>query len=186
MKLKVYHYEDSTTVLGKGNRFALWVQGCKKECLNCLVPDSWDLNSGELMAVKELAKKVKNVDGITISGGEPFLQPLALSSFLDALDGNLNVIIYSGYSYAEIVKNSSMKELLKRVDILIDGEYIDELNYDEPLVGSFNQNIYIISDKGQELAEYILSLKSREVEFKIKNGELFSVGVLPRKLEGLV
>jgi len=186
MELQVYHYESLTTVLGKGRRFALWVQGCQKECLNCLVPDSWDLNGGTLIKVDELVEKVKNVDGVTISGGEPFLQSLALSAFLDALDEKLDVIIYSGYSYDEIVKNNFMKELLKRVDILIDGEYIDELNYDEPLVGSSNQNIYVISDKGQELAEYMLSLKSREVSFKIKNGELFSIGVPPKELEGLV
>jgi len=186
MRLQIYHYETGVEVLGKGKRFALWVQGCNKRCFNCLVPDSWDLNGGESVRVEELARKVKNVDGVTISGGEPFLQSLALARFLDLLDDRLDVIVYSGFKYDEIVKDEQKRELLDRIDLLIDGEYVDSLNVDEPMIGSSNQNIYILSDKGKELAEYMQSLSGREVEFRVKDGELFTVGVVPKKMKGFV
>jgi len=186
MKLQIYHYEESVEVLGRGKRFALWVQGCEKKCFNCLVPDSWDINGGKSIDVQDLVRKVGNVDGVTISGGEPFLQPLALASFLDQLNDTLDVIVYSGYTYDEIMVDEQKRKLLDKVDLLIDGEYVDEKNSDEPLVGSSNQNIYILSDKGKVLADHMQTLKGREVEFRIREGELFTVGVLPKKMKGLL
>lgn len=186
MKLRVYHYEKETTVLGKGKRFALWVQGCNQECNHCLVPDSWELNGGELIEIEKLVKMVGNTKGITISGGEPFLQSKALCYFLDMVDDDIDIIVYSGFSYQQIVSVKSYKNFLDRIDLLIDGVYIDTLNIDEPLVGSSNQNIYILSDKGEKLANYMTNMESREIEFVIKADEIFTVGVPPKKLKGLI
>jgi len=186
MKLRIYHYEKDVKVLGKGNRFVLWVQGCKKRCFNCIATDSWDLNGGIEIDIEELVKEVKDVDGITITGGEPFLQADKLSYFLDCIDKNLDVIIYSGYKYEEIIKDKNKLKLLKKADLLIDGEYIDELNFDNPLVGSLNQNIYVLSERGKELAKHIQTLKSREIEIRVRNNEVFVVGVIPKKLKGVI
>ena len=180
MKLNIYKKVSYTKVLGKGKRFGLWLQGCKKGCVNCIAKDSWEIGVGEDISIKELAKEVNSlkVDGITISGGEPLLQDEALSSFLDLLDKNLNVILYTGFKFEEIENYESVK----KVDLLIDGEYIDSLNNDAPLVGSINQRVFVFSEKGVELVEYMKSLKKREIEIDVSK-DVFFIGVPPKNFE---
>ena len=184
MKLNLYKKVSSTKVLGKGNRFGLWLQGCKKECFNCLVKDSWEIGVGEDIEIEELANEVNslNLDGITISGGEPLLQDKELSCFLDLLDDRLNIILYTGFKFEEIKDFES----IKKVDLLIDGEYIDTLNNDAPLVGSINQRVIVLSEKGIELAQYMQNLENREIEIEIVNEGIFVIGVPPKNLKGLI
>jgi anaerobic ribonucleoside-triphosphate reductase activating protein len=77
-------FELSTTKLGPGNRFALWVNGCKKSCDGCIVPRSTYTNN--FVSVDDLAKLIlsqDNIEGITISGGEPFLQSEAIFHLIE-------------------------------------------------------------------------------------------------------
>ena len=186
MKIRVYNYAI-TTVLGKGKRFILWVQGCYKRCFNCMAADSWDINKGELIDIKDIAQKINSakIDGITISGGEPFLQAKELSYLLDLVDKDLDVMVYTGYSFNELSKKEH-KELLSKIDLLIDGEYIDELNEDTPLIGSSNQKVYVFSQKGKRLLEHMKALKKREIEVIVKDKEVFVIGVIPKKLKGKI
>jgi anaerobic ribonucleoside-triphosphate reductase activating protein len=187
MSLYLYHIEKNTKVLGYGNRFTIWFQGCNKRCKNCLVPDSWDREKGGFyIEVDEVISQLSklDIDGVTISGGEPFLQNSALLELVKKIKQlKLNIVVYSGYSYDELKENSINKEIFENIDILIDGEYIEELNYDTPFVGSTNQNVIILSDEGYQLAQFMAQQQNREVEFVIKNGELFIIGVPPKNLE---
>ena len=184
MKLNIYKKVSSTKVLGKGNRFGLWLQGCYKKCPNCIAKDSWEIGIGENIDIYELAKEVNelNVDGITISGGEPILQHKVLSKFLDLLDTKLNVILYTGFKFEEI----EHLEIINKIDLLIDGEYIDSLNNNSPLVGSINQRVFVLSEKGIELAEYMLSLKEREIEIEVDKEGVFIIGVPPKNFKEIV
>jgi len=185
MKLNIYKKLSSTKVLGKGERFALWLQGCKRECFNCIAKDSWEIGVGEDIDIELLAKEVNNsnVDGISISGGEPLLQDKNLASFLDLLDEKLDVILYTGFKFEEVEELESVK----RVDLLIDGEYIDRLNNDAPLIGSINQRVFVLSERGIELAEYMKNQKEREIEVEIIKDEVFIAGIPPKnRLKGLI
>ena len=76
--LYITHREKKTRVLGPGLRYALWLQGCKKRCAGCINPAGQRIGEGgywmdESAIVDELAA-VASLTGITISGGEPFLQ----------------------------------------------------------------------------------------------------------------
>lgn len=186
--LYLYNIIPSTKVLGAKNRFAIWVQGCDKRCPFCLVPDSWSKTSGGYeMSISELVKKVcetKDISGLTISGGEPFLQSLELVNFINEVNlkrKGLDYIVYTGYQYDELCENREQKQLLESIDLLIDGEYVDELNDNTPLVGSTNQGVYILTDRGEELAFDMSNKQSREIEFIVKDTKnIFTVGIPPR------
>ena len=76
------------------------------------------------------------VDGITLSGGEPFAQQDECIRLLDLLP-NVNVWIYTGYEYEDICDT----ELAKRANVLVVGKYIGELRCEGKMYGSINQRI---------------------------------------------
>lgn len=78
------------TSLGPGRRIALWVAGCSRHCAHCANPELWQRHEQQKITPQKLAAAVRGavqgtVDGITISGGEPFEQAQELTEFLDAL-----------------------------------------------------------------------------------------------------
>jgi anaerobic ribonucleoside-triphosphate reductase activating protein len=188
MQLYLYYFQNSSKVLGLGSRFVIWTQGCDKRCQGCVASNSWDKNSGGFyISIDKLAKEIlnANINGITISGGEPFLQSEALSSLIDILNTKkrLNYIVYSGYLYDEIVNCKTKKKLLDKVDLLIDGEYKEELNNNTPLIGSTNQQVYILTDEGKKLALFMQKQKSRDLEFVLKDNEVFLTGIPPKDFD---
>jgi anaerobic ribonucleoside-triphosphate reductase activating protein len=97
--------------LGFGKRAVLWVQGCALACPGCISPHTWDSNSGETIGAEELASlllelegQVGPLDGLTISGGEPFDQAESLIVLVETLrglgwlGGQRDLLTYSGYS----------------------------------------------------------------------------------------
>jgi len=182
--LYLYNVVKNTRVLGPGNRFAVWLQGCDKQCPHCIAPDTRSKTTGGYkLSVKELVALAisENIDGVTISGGEPFLQSSQIYKFINSLKSqkrDLDFIIYTGFKYEELIKNKEYKKVLDCIDLLIDGEYIHELNNDTPLIGSNNQGVYILSDAGKNLAKDIFHKESREIEIIIKSVEdVFIVGI---------
>ena len=180
MKLRVYNLIESTKVLGPFSRFGLWVQGCPFRCKNCMTPDSIDFNGGVEIEVDKLAEYILKFDneGITISGGEPFLQSDALYEMLRIIKSkkDFGVIIYTGYFFEDVKNNT----LINFVDILIDGPYIDELNDGIALRGSSNQNVIFLSDRYKKF-ESIYYEKKREVEI-IADVNFQIIGIPTKKL----
>ena len=126
-------------VNGDGIRFVVFVQGCPHGCSGCQNRDTWDYNGGYETSVDEIAEKYRNtkfLDGITLSGGEPFAQEEACLELLDALPG-VNVWIYTGYEYEDIRDT----ELAKRADVLVVGRFVEALRCEGELFGSSNQRI---------------------------------------------
>lgn len=95
--------------------------------------------------------KVSDTEGITISGGEPFLQAEELATMIDGIKAkrDYGVIIYTGFLKEELDKKNEngVQRLLLHADILIDGHYIKELDDGKPYRGSSNQNIYLMTDR---------------------------------------
>lgn len=190
-RLYVAHRLKRTTVLGPGQRYALWLQGCKKNCPGCVFPEGRSLDSGGyFLAVSDLAAEILNqneIRGITVSGGEPFLQAEALANLLRKLKNaaDLDIMIYSGYTLAELqaMKNEAINEILSLADLLIDGEYREEENTNSLYRGSDNQTIHFLSSRFKAWEEQIKNHKSRPLEFVREKDALFMVGLPPKNFK---
>ena len=126
-------------VNGEGARYVIFLQGCKHHCKGCQNPETWDFDGGKEIGEKEIAEDFRNrklLDGITLSGGDPFFQQEACVELIDLLDG-VNVWIYTGFEYDEI----SETELAKKANVLVVGKFIEDLKCDGQYFGSSNQKI---------------------------------------------
>jgi anaerobic ribonucleoside-triphosphate reductase activating protein len=139
-------------VNGPGNRFVLWTQGCSKGCSECFNPETWSNNIFKEYSPRQIFELIKNfeVDGITISGGDPLEQEdelLELLMLLSSIRLSKGVILFTGFTRAEISSNIIREECLRYIDVLIDGRYEKNLKVDFSLRGSSNQEFYFFSDK---------------------------------------
>ena len=138
-KFYLYHRASNVRVLGPGLRYAIWTQGCKHNCKNCIAPDSHPLDkNGYWISVEDIYQEIekefteKNIRGITISGGEPFLQMVPLKNLIKKIkeNTNLDIICFTGFLYGDLLKKNdeTINYILNNIDILIDGKYIEEKN----------------------------------------------------------
>lgn len=186
-ELYLYHREKKVSTLGPGKRYAIWVQGCPHNCKGCIAKDSHSFTQGGKYVSTDIVldeiDEVRDIlTGITISGGEPFMQAEGLCEVLrGAVARNLDVICYTGYQYEELreSKNPYIREMLTYIDILIDGKYVEELNSGSYLRGSDNQRIIHLKNSYKKYEKMMNSLKNRNVEFKIKDRKMFIAGIPP-------
>jgi anaerobic ribonucleoside-triphosphate reductase activating protein len=151
MTLYLHMKERAVTTLGPGKRYALWVSGCNRNCSGCTAPDSHDMTKGIPMETGVLTWEIllSQADGLTISGGEPFLQATALAELIRLVrqKQDLGVIVYTGFTYEELLEMPEAAGLLAQTDLLIDGPYIRELDDGLSLRGSSNQRIIPLTDR---------------------------------------
>jgi anaerobic ribonucleoside-triphosphate reductase activating protein len=147
------HAYSISRVNGPGERFTLWTQGCSKKCLGCYNPETWSLESNKILSpfqIFELIRNYENIDGVTITGGDPFEQSdslLELLMLLKGLDLKKGIIVFTGFSIDEINKDFVMRKCLDYLDVLIDGKFEQNLKVESGLRGSSNQNIIYFSSK---------------------------------------
>jgi anaerobic ribonucleoside-triphosphate reductase activating protein len=139
---------------GLGLRFVIFTQGCTHKCPYCHNPETWDMEAGKEYTVRQIVRLIikqnKKKQGITFSGGEPFLQAAELAEVTAAahLIG-WDIVTYTGFTYEELLEdnNNGVKALLSATDILIDGKYIHQLrSIDLPFRGSTNQRIIDVAE----------------------------------------
>lgn len=159
-------YDDPvkrTRTHGPGKRYSLWVQGCHKRCPGCVNEHMLDTDrpGNVQMAPEELVddivactRNVLNIEGITIQGGEPFLQARNLAEFLRQLrsaNPDLNVLIFTGYDYERLLELSEthpqILEVIEHADTIIDGEFEREAADREIIRGSRNQTLIHRTDR---------------------------------------
>jgi anaerobic ribonucleoside-triphosphate reductase activating protein len=180
---------EETEALGPGKRFAIWLQGCNRRCIGCLSPRSQPLTGGNKYKISEIVHKiseVKGIEGLTISGGEPFLQAEGLNQLIIQLKQikDYGIIVYTGYKLEQLKAKEksdiSVKELLSNIDLLIDGEYVKELNDGRRLRGSANQQVFALTDRYKNhLASYGTS--GRKVEIFFKEDKIYFSGIPGKK-----
>lgn len=123
-----------SVVDGPGVRFVVFAQGCSHHCPGCHNPGTWDMQGGQEMTLREIRKMLhkrrKNLRGLTLSGGEPFLQAGEMAALAcEAKKMGLDVVTYTGYVYEELLtlELPGSQELLAVTDILIDGPFRQDL-----------------------------------------------------------
>jgi len=151
---KLHH---PVTALGPGVRAGIWFQGCTLACSGCLSRDTWEADESlriPVSSVLEWVAGLPGLDGVTISGGEPFQQPQALRELLEGLrewrsSRSLDILVYSGYVISRLSRNQESRDILKLCDAVVTGPYVERLNDGSPLRGSANQQLVPLSPLGR-------------------------------------
>ena len=131
-QLRIAGIVEESIVDGPGIRLTVFVQGCTHDCLGCHNPESHALDGGSLINIDKIIEMLdKNplLDGITLSGGEPFVQAEGCSMLaIAAKEKGLDVITYSGYTFEQLLARkdgySGWNELIKNSDVIVDGPFI--------------------------------------------------------------
>lgn len=152
---------------GPGIRTSIFVTGCKLNCKNCFNKEYQDPNFGQTWTQKTTNQvinylKSDEISGLSILGGEPFESANDLINILNDIKNkiNKNIWIYSGYTFEYLMKNPVYKQLLEKVDVLVDGPFIEsKKDLKLKFRGSSNQRIIdvkssLINDKAILLNGY--------------------------------
>ena len=147
MKLRVLDIVMDTVVDGPGLRASIYLAGCYHKCPGCHNPQSWDMNGGKEMEVDEIVEILKQSGHtkFTITGGDPFYQPIGLLELVVQIRKEIpgsNIWCYTGFLFEDLLDREEMVLILKNIDVLVDGPFIQELR-DESLTyrGSSNQRV---------------------------------------------
>lgn len=176
----------ATRTLGPGKRFVIWVQGCCFNCENCISPDWIPQKQGTLIDIFKLADYIistPDIQGLTVSGGEPMLQASALCELFTYLRKNrdISIICYTGFTLSQLQNNSdaNIDKLLTLIDVLIDGQYIASLNDNQGWRGSSNQVVHFLTNRHLHQAN-LFTDRPRDVELHIYDESTLMVGVPPQ------
>ena len=137
---------EDTTVDGPGFRTTVYCAGCPNRCPGCHNPQSWDMANGHEVDVKDILKVIlaDPFADVTFSGGDPRYQPAGFTELAKAIKecSVKNIWCYTGYLFEDLLKNIQQKELLKYIDVLVDGRFVEMLKSEElRFRGSSNQRI---------------------------------------------
>lgn len=134
---------------GPGIRTSFFLTGCDRNCKNCFNTDYMDFNYGKKWdekAEQEVISylKLKEVEGLTVLGGEPFENPLGLLRALRNIRKEIDktIWVYTGFVFEDLLEIKLAREILEEIDVLVDGEFIEELkDLKLRFRGSSNQRI---------------------------------------------
>lgn len=147
MRFRLAGMVEDSIVDGPGLRLAVFTQGCPHHCLECHNPQSHDFNGGKWGDTDEVLRIAGDnclLDGITLTGGEPFCQPEACAEIARGAHAlGLNVWTYTGYLFENLLDGAEgQRELLKNTDVLVDGPFlIAQKSLDVRFRGSKNQRL---------------------------------------------
>lgn len=191
MNIELNKAHFPVTVLGPGRRIGLWLQGCSIRCKGCVSQDTWPADPGRAMPIVALLAWCRRVtqgqlDGITISGGEPFDQPRALKALLDGLASwrqsaglTFDILCYSGYPLQTLQKRHA--GLLARLDAVIAEPYADGRPLGAVWRGSDNQTLVPLTSRGRtRYTEYVAAPQlpdEKRMQFAVEAGKLWLIGI---------
>jgi len=176
LKINVHSYITESKANGPGKRFVIWFQGCSIRCLGCFNKKTWRFDIGDNYYVKDLVKifcrykSKNNLDGVAISGGEPFDQLDGLLDLTQKLKYQKeNILCYTGYTYNSLKKSndSRVTKILDNIDILIDGKFDESQRSDLQWRGSKNQQIYYLNNISKKNCQ--INIYDTDVEYFFDN-----------------
>ena len=148
--------KDNDIANGDGITMSLWTQGCPHRCKGCHNPQTWSFDNGKEFTDKELQYILDNIDknnvnrNLSLLGGEPLCPPnvegiLKLCKKFKEKYPNKIIYLWTGYTVEEF--DDIQKEVLKYIDILIDGRFILELrDLRLKFKGSSNQRVIDVKE----------------------------------------
>lgn len=180
-KLSLARIFYPVTTLGPGKRVGIWLNGCNKRCKGCISPELRQYDASKELCVDEIMERIEQIpgeiEGFTISGGEPFLKPSALNKLVQKLmDINDDILIYTGYTMDELydMENDDIHSVISLCAALIAGPYEESLDDNKGIRGSSNQQclIYKYPEKYQGIEQM-----ERKVQTIVYHGNLLMLGI---------
>ncbi len=142
--MRVLDIVPGTSVDGPGLRTAIYFAGCLHHCPLCHNPQSWDFTAGREMSVNDIMSVVLENDfDVTFTGGDPMFCSKDLVPLAKAIkDAGKNIWCYTGFLYEDVMADKYMSALLRYVDVLVDGPYMESMRDIHLLFrGSSNQRL---------------------------------------------
>lgn len=184
--IDIHSFIERSVSNGPGERFSIWFQGCTLGCPGCFNPETHAQVAEPKFSIRELLEKISKtcgIEGVTISGGEPFQQPSALLKLVQGIryQKHLSTILFTGYQITELKRMPVFEEVCAHIDVLIAGRFIRELRLGQNLIGSKNKEMHFFSSRYSKRdfeqvspAEVIIS----------SDGSITLSGIDPLVLEG--
>jgi len=162
LSLRLHHFLPLSYANGPGARAVIWVQGCTLGCPGCFNAPTHPTKGGEVISVDSLFERILTtqgtIEGITISGGEPLQQMAAVARLIERVkaETRLSVVLFSGFSWEELTRMGQSQQvnspdyplpLLKNVDVLIAGRYVQQFHLARDLRGSSNKTLHFLTDR---------------------------------------
>lgn len=146
--MRIANWISDSIVDGPGLRLTVFTQGCPHRCPGCHNPETWDPAGGREVPLEELEALLAAdplLQGLTLSGGEPFLQAGDCASLARrARRRGLDVWTYTGYRYEDLAEagRADWEALLAATDVLVDGPFLQaQKSYAALFRGSDNQRL---------------------------------------------
>lgn len=169
--------------LGPGKRLCVWVNGCSRGCEGCVSARLQRIDESTEVEIEEyfLGYNLRAIDGVTVSGGEPFQQIDGLYKLVRYFKrrGVKDILVYTGYTLQQLreMKDGQVDGILENVSVLIDGPYVAALDDGRGnLKGSDNQQIHYLDESVKEKYEAYLSQERKVQEMQMAN-VLLGVGI---------
>jgi len=184
--VNVAHVVERCHVLGPGDRFVIWGQGCPLRCPGCHNPDFLPFVDATWMTIGELEGRIlatRGIEGVTFVGGEPFAQARALGVLAQRVRrAGLSVMVYSGFMLEELLSGvvPDAMWLLYSADLLMDGPYRRDLPTQKPWRGSDNQRLIALTSRYADQVEVWNQPLGQEFEVRVRaDGTLEVLGIPP-------
>jgi anaerobic ribonucleoside-triphosphate reductase activating protein len=187
--IRVNRMHYPVTVLGHGVRAGIWVQGCTIGCAGCVSRDTWDPAGGAEIepaaVVRWLDSLTGPLDGVTVSGGEPFQQPDRLAALLTELaawrrDRPVDFLVFSGYARHRLMSRPDCADALAHCDAVVAGPYVEHRNTGAALRGSDNQEIVPLTALGRARYGDAETTRTPAVQVSL-DGDLVRLIGIPRR-----
>jgi len=186
--LRVARFQERSLALGPGTRAVVWFQGCSFDCPGCIAAEMNRSKDFDLTTPSNLVDRVlqiSGIEGVTLSGGDPLDQPLdLLADFLEELGqrSDLSVMCYTGRTLQQLRRDGQaemVERILRCVDILIDGLYVEAMNDGSAWRGSSNQQIHFLSPRYHHLETSVLESRDRELEVSVSRSHQIEITGIP-------
>lgn len=160
--INIHSVLPRSEINGPGARMVVFFQGCNRGCPGCFNPQTHSQNSNKSTSVAELfsdyfKESTPNtgaaIEGVTVGGGEPFMQPEGLYELLKTAktEHGLTTVVYTGYCKDELLAKDGMAEIFNFIDVLVDGAFQKEDKESSLLArGSTNQTFHLLSSRYKE------------------------------------
>lgn len=151
--LRLHAFLPCSQANGPGRRAVFWTQGCSLGCAGCFNPQTHPIEGGRLVSVAEacgwVAHARPDLEGLTLSGGEPVQQALAVTELLEWVRRRtpLSVLLFTGYAWSELEARPEALRLLEFVDVVIAGRFHQPARLAQGLRGSANQTVHFLTPR---------------------------------------